>query len=209
MAARTLALTSAGQPLRRRRGLAPPSRLSQSSSRFASAFFRPQPPSLPLSGGCPSELGPAFTGLALLRSCLTSAGPMAPRCFVLRVSSDTLAPVQPSRSLWVRHSKLRTPVVATTHADKRQISDFASGSWLILRTRLTALHFRSTGARTYGFYRTPPRGPPSVWHPSGQAVVSHSSALASSVLSSLCQGLRLGLSPPVHWSCQTHSSARP
>ena len=166
----------------------------------ATAFAPPQ-------GWRPFGFGPAFTGLALLRSCLTSAGPVAPRPFVLRVSSGTLAPAQPSRSLWVRLSKRRTPVVATTHAGKRQISDFASGSWLIPRTRLTALHFRSTGARTYGFYCTPPRGPPSVWHPSGRAVVSHSSALASSVLSSLCQGLRFGLSPPVHWSCQTHSPA--
>ena len=41
---------------------------------------------------------------------------MAPRSPVLRVSSDTLAPAQPGRPLWVKLSKLRAPVVATAHA---------------------------------------------------------------------------------------------
>src|SRR5262245_2633474 len=46
----------------------PPCRLHQSPDQVALTFVRPQPPSLPQ--GFRPGLGPAFTGLALLRGCL-------------------------------------------------------------------------------------------------------------------------------------------
>ena len=51
-----------------------------------------------------------------------------------------------------RASPLRPQVIG-----KYRISPLPAGSSPAVR--LTALHSRSTGQRTYGFYRTPPRGP--------------------------------------------------
>ena len=123
-------------------------------------------------------LGLAFTSLALQRGCLTSVGPMA-----FRFSSYGLAPVLMPRAAQQislgKRQQISYPLRRQYACSSRQILDFATVRWLIHCIRLTALHFRSTGVRTYGFYRTSPRGPSSVWHPSGRAVVFHSNALAS------------------------------
>ena len=134
---------------------------------------------------------------------------MAPRSFVLRVSAARTLPSRAAQQISLGKTQ-RTSIPHRHHyacgsAGKYRISPSGAGSSTAHALRRFTFVRRVT--RTYGFYRTPPRGPTSVSLPSGQAVVPHSSALASSVLSSPCQGLRFGLSPPVRCSCQTHSSA--
>ena len=134
---------------------------------------------------------------------------MAPRSFVLRVSAARTIPSRAAQQISLGKTQ-RTSIPHRHHyacgsAGKYRISPSGAGSSTAHALRRFTFVRRVT--RTYSFYRTPPRGPTSVSLPSGRAVVPHSSTLASSVLSSPCQGLRFGLSPPVRCSCQTHSSA--
>lgn len=102
------------------------SKLSSSCIDIHSTATAFAPPRALCRLGC-DWLSPAFL---LLRSCLTSVGPVAFRSFVLRVSFAPPWYEQPNRSLRVRLNKLRAHVVATTHAGsgRFRISPLGAGS---------------------------------------------------------------------------------
>jgi hypothetical protein len=134
------------------------SKLSSSCIDIHSTATAFAPPRAQCRLGC-DWLSPAFL---LLRSCLTSVGPVAFRSFVLRVSrAPPLARAAQQISLG-KNQQTSHPCRRQYACSYQQILDFATTRWLIRCIRLTALHLRSTGARTYGFYRTSPCGPPSV-----------------------------------------------
>jgi hypothetical protein len=131
-------------PLRRRRSLARALRLFQRTGAAASALRRPRPPSLP-RGARAFGLGTTFAVLPVLRGLPTSAGPSP---FVLSVLRAT-ARAEPGRSPRVSVNRRCAHAVAHTPVPTQRISGFAPGGGLTRHGRLTALHSRSTCARTY------------------------------------------------------------
>jgi hypothetical protein len=135
------------------------SKLSSSCIDIHSTATAFAPPRALCRLGC-DWLSPAFL---LLCGCLTSVGPVAFRSFVLRVSFAPPWRELPNRSLRVRHITNFVPMLSPIRMQLPADLGFRHlESWLIRCTRLTALYLRSTRSRTYGFYRTSPRGPCSV-----------------------------------------------